>query len=278
MIEEGKFPIWGIHIQTKSTFICGINGVGGGLEISEAKLSQQTFPVHFQWRTQNTVNRKNWNFGLRFTFPFGFFFFAEQSSSLCLHEHPRMSCIPSNRKNETLNTSYWGQHCSPPFSDQVLHDACGESLPVNLISQSFYFLLPSPHGKWWKVFLCKGVFIQVFFPFFLSQFLLFGIFLSCPNHHHSSSAFFSQSAYKTQSSKIFICYFMKITSSFTASSQSSAWSNVPCKQIREASVLALHSASISYRCIDPLHSTLMIDVIYTTGILMWVSVIFVESK
>ena len=24
------FPIWGIHIQTKSTFICGINGVGGG--------------------------------------------------------------------------------------------------------------------------------------------------------------------------------------------------------------------------------------------------------
>ena len=23
-------PIWGIHIQTKSTFICGINGVGGG--------------------------------------------------------------------------------------------------------------------------------------------------------------------------------------------------------------------------------------------------------
>ena len=24
------FPIWGIHIQTKSTFICGTNGVGGG--------------------------------------------------------------------------------------------------------------------------------------------------------------------------------------------------------------------------------------------------------
>ena len=24
------FPIWGIHIQTKSTFICGINGIGGG--------------------------------------------------------------------------------------------------------------------------------------------------------------------------------------------------------------------------------------------------------
>ena len=24
------FPIWGIHIQTKSTSICGINGVGGG--------------------------------------------------------------------------------------------------------------------------------------------------------------------------------------------------------------------------------------------------------
>ena len=24
------FPIWGIHIQTKSTFICGFNGVGGG--------------------------------------------------------------------------------------------------------------------------------------------------------------------------------------------------------------------------------------------------------
>ena len=24
------FPIWGTLIQTKSTFICGINGVGGG--------------------------------------------------------------------------------------------------------------------------------------------------------------------------------------------------------------------------------------------------------
>ena len=24
------FPIWGIHIQTKSTFICGTTGVGGG--------------------------------------------------------------------------------------------------------------------------------------------------------------------------------------------------------------------------------------------------------
>ena len=24
------FPIWGIHIQTKSTFTCGINGVGVG--------------------------------------------------------------------------------------------------------------------------------------------------------------------------------------------------------------------------------------------------------
>ena len=24
------FPIWGINIQTKSTFICGFNGVGGG--------------------------------------------------------------------------------------------------------------------------------------------------------------------------------------------------------------------------------------------------------
>ena len=35
------FPIWGIHIQTKSTFICGIIGVGvgggGGIEFKEAR-------------------------------------------------------------------------------------------------------------------------------------------------------------------------------------------------------------------------------------------------
>ena len=36
------FPIWGIHIQTKSTFICGFNGVGGGGGVGSRETSSKT--------------------------------------------------------------------------------------------------------------------------------------------------------------------------------------------------------------------------------------------